>query len=101
MMFSFEEEVRDYYIKYAKQMGFVISKSSHVGDDEKLRYFTLAYVREGKSKSKASNILKPRPGEKMCCKAKINHVFLSLYRSIHCLQSYLNTHVLGLGKAQF
>jgi hypothetical protein len=73
MMFDSEEEVLSYYKQYAKQVGFGVTKRSRkIGDDGNLRYFTIACLREGKSKSKASNIVKPKAMEKMECKAKIN-----------------------------
>ncbi|XP_059451023.1 protein FAR1-RELATED SEQUENCE 5-like [Corylus avellana] len=73
MMFDSEEEVIAYYKQYAKPVGFgVTRRTSKIGDDGKLRYFTIACVREGKSRSKSSNIVRPKPMEKMGCKAKIN-----------------------------
>ena len=72
-MFDFEEEVLSYYKQYAKQVGFGVTKRSRkIGDDRNLRYLTIACLCEGKSKSKASNIVWPKPMEKMECKAKIN-----------------------------
>jgi hypothetical protein len=73
MKFDSGEDVVSYYMQYAKQVGFGVTRRTRsIGDDGNLRYFTIACVREGKSKSKSSNIVRPKPMEKMGCKAKIN-----------------------------
>ncbi|KAG6714781.1 hypothetical protein I3842_05G219200 [Carya illinoinensis] len=102
MIFSSEEEVRLYYTNYAKRMGFGVSKrSSNVGDDGRLKYFTLACVRQGTSRSKASNVLRPRSVEKMGCKAKINVTLTADGK--YTLSSVVleHTHALSPGKAIF
>ena len=76
MMFN-SEEVRAYYTQYAKQVVFGVSKrTSKLGHDGNLKYFTLSCVNQGKAKSKATNALKPRPKKKKKkihgCKEKIN-----------------------------
>ncbi|KAF5460383.1 hypothetical protein F2P56_020257 [Juglans regia] len=102
MSFSSEEEVRLYYMKYAKQVGFGVSKrSSKPGDNGKLRYFTLACVQQGTPKSNASNILKPRPVEKMGCKAKINAALTLDGRFTLSTVVLEHTHALSPGKAIF
>ena len=64
MMFNLEE-VRAYYTQYAKQVVFGVSKrTSKLGHDGNLKYFTLSCVNQGKAKSKATNALKPRPKKK-------------------------------------
>jgi hypothetical protein len=66
MMFNSEKEVLSYYKQYAKQVGFGVTKrSSATGDNGKLRYFTIACVRQGMLKSKSSNIVRPKPMERM------------------------------------
>jgi hypothetical protein len=73
MKFDSEEDVVSYYMQYAKKVGFGVTRRTRsIGDDGNLRYFTIACVREGKSKSKSSNIVRPKPMEKRGCKAKIN-----------------------------
>ena len=53
MMFDSEDEAFSYYKQYAKQVSFGVTKRSHrLGDDGKVRYFTIACLREGKSKGK-------------------------------------------------
>ncbi|XP_042969196.1 protein FAR1-RELATED SEQUENCE 5-like [Carya illinoinensis] len=102
MSFSSVEEVRAYYIKYAKQVGFGVTKrSSKVGDDGKVRYFTPACVRQGTSTSISSNILKLRPMEHNGCKAKINAILGS--EGEFCLTHVIleHTHALSLGKVRY
>jgi hypothetical protein len=73
MMFDFKEEVFSYYKQYTKQIGFGVTKRScTLGDDGNVGYFTIACLREGKSKSKTSNIVRPKPMERMGCKENIN-----------------------------
>ena len=51
MMFNSEEEVRAYYMQYAKQAVFGVSKRTFkLGHDENLKYFTLSCVNQGKAK---------------------------------------------------
>ncbi|XP_040996180.1 protein FAR1-RELATED SEQUENCE 5-like [Juglans microcarpa x Juglans regia] len=70
-----EEEVRSYYMKYVKHKGFgVRRKNSRQNDDEKIRWFTLVCVRQGTTKSQASNVLNPRQIERVGCKARVNAV---------------------------
>ncbi|XP_042972729.1 protein FAR1-RELATED SEQUENCE 5-like [Carya illinoinensis] len=102
MSFSSVEKVRAYYTKYAKQVGFGVTKrSSKVGDNGKVRYFTLACVRQGTSTSTSSNILKPRPMEHNGCKAKINAILDS--EGEFCLTHVVleHTHALSPGKARY
>ncbi|XP_042983428.1 protein FAR1-RELATED SEQUENCE 5-like [Carya illinoinensis] len=73
MTFSSVEEVWSYYMKYGKQKGFgVCKRNSKQGDDGNVRWFTLVCARQGTSKSKAANVLKPRQTEKIGCMARIN-----------------------------
>ncbi|KAF5465464.1 hypothetical protein F2P56_015474 [Juglans regia] len=73
MTFSSFEEVWSYYMKYGKQKGFrVCKRNSRPDDDGNVRWLCLVCAREGTSKSKAANILKPRGTEKVGCMARIN-----------------------------
>ncbi|XP_042968128.1 protein FAR1-RELATED SEQUENCE 5-like [Carya illinoinensis] len=75
MTFSSEEEVRSYYMKYAKQKGFgVRRRNSRQSEDGKVRWFTLVCARQGITKSRASNVLRPRQTERVGCKARVNSV---------------------------
>ncbi|KAK7826596.1 hypothetical protein CFP56_032068 [Quercus suber] len=47
MMFNSEEEVRAYYMQYAKQASFGVSKrTSKLGHDGNLKYFTISCVNQ-------------------------------------------------------
>ncbi|KAJ0099063.1 hypothetical protein Patl1_21168 [Pistacia atlantica] len=73
MVFSSQEEVRNYYIKYAQRQGFgIMPRSSRCGDEGKLTYFILACAQSGKTRSIANKKAHFRP--KTNCKAKINVV---------------------------
>ncbi|KAG2703570.1 hypothetical protein I3760_06G144700 [Carya illinoinensis] len=73
MTFSSVEEVWSYYMKYGKQKGFgVCKRNSRPDDDGNVRWLCFVCAREGTSKSKAANILKPRGTEKVGCMARIN-----------------------------
>ncbi|XP_059458326.1 protein FAR1-RELATED SEQUENCE 4-like [Corylus avellana] len=102
MMFDSEDDVLSYYKQYAKQVGFGVTKRSHIiGDNENARYFTIACLREGKSKSKASNIVRPKPMGKMGCKAKIN-AKLSEYGRFTLSSVVLeHTHVVSPSKEKY
>lgn len=97
-----EQDVLLYYTKYAKQVGFgVARRTSRLGDDGKLRYFTLACVCEGTPKSTSSNIVMSKPKEKMGCKAKIN-AKLTLDGQFTLSNVVLqHTHDLSPGKARY
>ena len=65
MMFNSKEEVRAYYMQYAKQAGFGVTKRTYkLRHDGNLKYFTISCVNQGKAKSKATNALKPSPQKK-------------------------------------
>jgi hypothetical protein len=73
MTFDTENEVRGYYIKYAKAKGFgVTRRSSHSDDNGQLKYLTLSFSRYGKTQSNSRNKSKPNPIARIGCKAKIN-----------------------------
>ncbi|KAH7661064.1 FHY3/FAR1 family protein [Dioscorea alata] len=73
MVFNSEEEVYDFYVKYAQQEGFGITKRTiKSGDDGKLKYYTLACVRGGKRTSTAKDSFKPRLFTKTNCQTRVN-----------------------------
>ncbi|XP_042954662.1 protein FAR1-RELATED SEQUENCE 5-like [Carya illinoinensis] len=99
--FSSEEEVRSYYMRYAKQKGFgVRRRNSRQSEDGRVRWFTLVCVRQGTAKSQASNILKPRQTERVGCKARI-YVVLNEDGG-YTLSSVIldHTHYVSPGKAR-
>ena len=68
MAFDTENEVREYYIKYAKAKGFgVTRRSSNSDDNGQLRYLTLSCSRHGKTQSNSRNMLKPNPSAGLGC----------------------------------
>ena len=69
-----EEDVRDYYSKYAQHEGFgIYRRSSRCGDDGKVKYFTLACANAGKVRTTIANKKFPmRQSAKTNCMAKIN-----------------------------
>lgn len=102
MMFDLEEDVLSYYKQYAKQEGFGVTKRTRKsGDDENLRYFIIACVREGKSKSKSSNIVKLNTMEKMGCKAKINAKLCGDGRFTLSIVVLEHNHVVSQSKARY
>lgn len=73
MMFDTEEEVCDYFRRYAYQQGFGVRKVSTKSDtDRQARYYSLGCSRGGKNLSTAKNYFTSRPSIKTDCKAKIN-----------------------------
>jgi hypothetical protein len=102
MIFDTEQDVLLYYTKYAKQVGFgVTRRTSRNGDDGNLRYFTLACLREGTSKSASSNIVMPKPMEKMGCTARINAKLTHEGRFTLINVVLEHTHALSPGKARY
>ncbi|XP_059637753.1 protein FAR-RED IMPAIRED RESPONSE 1-like [Cornus florida] len=101
MIFESEEEVRNYYINYAKHLGFGVSKiSTKNRSDGKSSYFSLACARYGKAISKAKNSFHPRPSTKTNCKAKINVTTKDDGRFIIPRVCLDHNHVLSPGKVQ-
>ncbi|XP_042944843.1 protein FAR1-RELATED SEQUENCE 5-like [Carya illinoinensis] len=73
MEFNFLEDLMSYYKEYGKKYGFgVMTKRSERGEDETVRYVTLACARGGKAQNRILNVSNPRPTGKTECKAKIN-----------------------------
>ena len=95
MMFN-SEEVRAYYTQYAKQVVFGVSKrTSKLGHDGNLKYFTLSCVNQGKAKSKATNAIKPRPKKKKFMGARKRLMLLVvLMECLHCLMLCLIISIL-------
>lgn len=102
MVFSSEEEVRNYYSNYAQHEGFgIYRRSSRCGDDGKLRYFTLACARAGKIRGSNGNNRFPwRQSPKTNCKAKINVAVESDTRVYVCHVVLEHNHELSPGKVQ-
>ncbi|CAL9007765.1 unnamed protein product [Prunus brigantina] len=72
MTFNNIDEIVVYYREYGKQLGFPVRKrTSQKGDEGELKYVTISCGREGKYKSKSSNVLKPHPSIKTGCKARV------------------------------
>ncbi|XP_044946306.1 protein FAR1-RELATED SEQUENCE 4-like [Hordeum vulgare subsp. vulgare] len=72
MTFDTENEVREYYIKYAKAKGFGVTRRiSHSDDNGQVKYLTLCCSRYGKTQSNSRNMLKPNPTAGIGCEAKI------------------------------
>ncbi|KAH7663258.1 FHY3/FAR1 family protein [Dioscorea alata] len=73
MVFNSEEEVYDFYVKYAQQEGFGITKRTTKSEDgRKLKYYALACIRGGKRTSTAKDSFKPRLSTKTNCQARVN-----------------------------
>ncbi|XP_047337857.1 protein FAR-RED IMPAIRED RESPONSE 1-like [Impatiens glandulifera] len=73
MIFSSEDEVRNFYKSYGQSVGFGISKlGGKNGDDNKQKYFSIGCAKSGNRVSRSKNVLQPRPYTKTNCKAKIN-----------------------------
>ncbi|XP_035538479.1 protein FAR1-RELATED SEQUENCE 4-like [Juglans regia] len=63
------------YGKYGKKCGFgVMTKWTERGEDEFVRYVTLACARGGKARNRTLNVANPRPIGKTECKAKLNAI---------------------------
>ncbi|KAG2680740.1 hypothetical protein I3760_11G112000 [Carya illinoinensis] len=73
MKFNSFEDLLSYYKQYGKKCGFgVMIKRTEIGEDEAVRYVTLACVQGGKSRNRTFNVTNSRPTGKTECKAKIN-----------------------------
>ncbi|XP_035540001.1 protein FAR1-RELATED SEQUENCE 5-like [Juglans regia] len=71
--FNSFEDLLSYYKEYGKKCGFgVMTKQTERGEDESVRYVTLACARGGKAQNRTLNVANPRPTGKTECKAKIN-----------------------------
>ncbi|XP_052173721.1 protein FAR1-RELATED SEQUENCE 5-like isoform X2 [Diospyros lotus] len=72
MKFNNENEVFEFYKRYAYHVGFPVKKrSSKKDDDGVVIYAAYACSREGKRTSKTSTSLKPRPTIQLGCKARM------------------------------
>ncbi|XP_059649566.1 protein FAR-RED IMPAIRED RESPONSE 1-like [Cornus florida] len=101
MIFESEEEVRNYYKKYAKHWGFGVAKiSTKNRSDGKSSYFSLACARNGKTALKAKESFHSRPSTKTNCKAKINVIAKEDGRFIITRVYLDHNHALSPGKVQ-
>lgn len=102
MVFTSEEDVRDYYSKYAQHKGFgIYRRSSRCGDDGKVKYFTLACANAGKVRTNNPNKRFPmRQSSKTNCMAKINVAVESDVRVYVCHVVLEHNHELSPGKVQ-
>ncbi|KAH9703329.1 protein FAR1-RELATED SEQUENCE [Citrus sinensis] len=72
MLFDSHEEMWQFYKAYGKQKGFPIKKlTSKKWSDGIIRYATFACSRSGKSETKSTDVLKPKPIAKTGCDARI------------------------------
>ncbi|CAA3020519.1 Hypothetical predicted protein [Olea europaea subsp. europaea] len=72
MKFKNENEVYEFYKKYAYNVGFPVRKrNSRRGDDGVVRYITLTCCRESHRSSNTSSSLKPQPTIQTGCKARL------------------------------
>ncbi|XP_059669233.1 protein FAR1-RELATED SEQUENCE 5-like [Cornus florida] len=101
MTFESEEEVRNYFKKYAKHQGFgVTKKSAKNRSDGKSSYFSLVCSRNGNKISKAKGLFHPRPSSKTNCKAKINVIVKDDGRFTISGVYLDHNHALSPGKAR-
>lgn len=72
MKFKDENEVFEFYKKYAYQLGFPVRKrNSKKGDDGIVCYVTFTCSRGDRQASSLSSYLKPQPTIKIGCKARL------------------------------
>ncbi|KAL2492850.1 Protein FAR1-RELATED SEQUENCE [Abeliophyllum distichum] len=72
MKFNDENEIFEFYKRYAYLVGFPIRKrNSRKGDDGIVRYVTLTCSQEGRRSSTTSTSLKPQPTSQTGCKARL------------------------------
>ncbi|XP_041016196.1 protein FAR1-RELATED SEQUENCE 5-like [Juglans microcarpa x Juglans regia] len=73
MEFNSLEDLMSYYEEYGQKRGFgVMTKRSERGEDQTVRYVTIACARGGKARNRTINVANPRLTGKTKCKAKIN-----------------------------
>uniref|UniRef100_A0A5B7A3Y2 Protein FAR1-RELATED SEQUENCE n=1 Tax=Davidia involucrata TaxID=16924 RepID=A0A5B7A3Y2_DAVIN len=101
-IFNSYDEVYDYYIRYAKKMGFAVSKrTSSRGRDGELKYITFTCSRAGKSRGKPKNRFRPHPITKTECPARIRAILIDDGTwQVNSLEKEHN-HELSPGKTQF
>ncbi|XP_041025369.1 protein FAR1-RELATED SEQUENCE 5-like [Juglans microcarpa x Juglans regia] len=90
-----------YYKQYAKKCGFgVMTKRTEMGEDETVRYVTLACAHGGKARNRTFNVANPRLTGKTKCKAKINA--LKSYAKLRLTTVHnIHNHGLSLKKSRF
>ncbi|KAH8506699.1 hypothetical protein H0E87_013482 [Populus deltoides] len=75
MVFASQEEVRDYYNRYAQRVGFgIMRRSSRCDDDGRLTYIVLSCSQCGKDRGIPKSRFQWKQTSKTNCKAKINLV---------------------------
>ncbi|KAB5511168.1 hypothetical protein DKX38_030176 [Salix brachista] len=75
MVFASQEEVRDYYHRYAQRVGFgIMRRSSRCDDDGRLTYIVLSCSQCGKDRGIPKSRFEWKQTSKTNCKAKINLV---------------------------
>uniref|UniRef100_A0ACD5XZL2 Uncharacterized protein n=1 Tax=Avena sativa TaxID=4498 RepID=A0ACD5XZL2_AVESA len=72
MMFDNEDDAMMFYKGYAKKKRFGVIRTTRNGEDNKIKYFTLACSRQGKAQYSLKNLFKPNPSTRMQCPCKIN-----------------------------
>ncbi|XP_022855493.1 protein FAR1-RELATED SEQUENCE 5-like [Olea europaea var. sylvestris] len=76
MKFKDENEVYEFYKRYAYEVGFPVRRrNSKKDDDGVLQYVTLTCSREGQRSGCTSSSLKPQPTIQTGCKARISAAF--------------------------
>ncbi|XP_022870831.1 protein FAR-RED IMPAIRED RESPONSE 1-like [Olea europaea var. sylvestris] len=101
MAFRSYEEVRNFYNRYAKSVGFNTAKvSTKNGDDGKQKYFSLACARSGKTPPPTAgrNSSRTRPPSKTECKARMNIAVYDDGRYVVTRVCLDHNHELNLGR---
>ncbi|KAH7665791.1 FHY3/FAR1 family protein [Dioscorea alata] len=102
MILDSKEEVYKLYVQYARHEGFgIIKKSTRLGDDGKLKYYTLARARGGKRISTSKNSFNPRLSTKVNYPAKINVIVGNGGRFTISSVNLEHNHALSPQKARF
>ncbi|KAK9292591.1 hypothetical protein L1049_020565 [Liquidambar formosana] len=102
MVFNSQEDIYRYYTNYARQEGFVVTRrTSKCGDDGRMRYFTLACSRTGRTQCAAKNALKSNLSTKTQCPAKLRSALQPDERFKLTTVVLEHNHALCPGKALF
>ena len=79
MLFDSHEEMWQFYKAYGKQEGFPVKKlPNKKRSDGIVRYTMFACSRSGKSESKSTDMLKPKPIAKSGCDVRIGVVSMKM-----------------------
>ncbi|KAF5481219.1 hypothetical protein F2P56_001887 [Juglans regia] len=80
MEFNSLEELMSCYKEYGKKYGFgVMTKNSERGEDETVRYVTLACARGRKARNRILNVANPNPTGKTECKVVLERFETTFY----------------------